>query len=120
VYALRSAEVIVERPLRSSRSGSEESLEEGRRMDVLPLGGLYEATDDAVGLEPHFGSDSEAHFAEDDHVWSNRTEVKRESELAICRRCSRFLGRRVCSDFGDIRNVRRNRPVEAASRGGRG
>ena len=34
-------------------------------MNTLPFGRLHQAGDDAVGLEPQFGSRSEAHFAED-------------------------------------------------------
>ena len=37
-------------------------------MNSLPLSCLYETWNDAVGLEPHFGSGSEAHLAEDDHL----------------------------------------------------
>lgn len=36
-------------------------------MDALPFCCLYEAGDDAVGLEPFVGPGSEAHFSEDDH-----------------------------------------------------
>jgi hypothetical protein len=36
-------------------------------MDPLPFGGLEQAWNDAMGLEPLFGPRSEAHFSEDDH-----------------------------------------------------
>ena len=50
MYVLRSAGIIVERPLCRSSIGSEEGLEEGQGMDALPVGGLYKDRDDAVGL----------------------------------------------------------------------
>ena len=68
VYALRSTGIVVEGPVRGGGVGSEQGLEEGQGMDALPVGGLYEARDDAVGFEALFRSGSEADFAEDDKL----------------------------------------------------
>jgi len=62
---LRLAGVVVQRRLCGCGIGGEKRLEECEWMDALPFCCLHQAGDDAMGLEPQFGSRSEAYFAED-------------------------------------------------------
>ena len=48
-------------------------------MDTLSFSRLHEAGDDTVGLEPLFGSRSETHLAEDDHL------AQRLLGMVVCR-----------------------------------
>ena len=65
---LVSTGIVIERRLCGGSIGGEEGLEECEGMDTLPFGRLHEGGDDAVGVDPLFGSRSEAHLAEDDHL----------------------------------------------------
>lgn len=62
---LRSTRIIVQRRLSGCSVSGEEGFEKCEGMNTLPFGRLHQAGDDVVGLEPLFGSRSEAHFAED-------------------------------------------------------
>jgi hypothetical protein len=48
-------------------------------MDTLPFSRLHEAGDDTVGLESLFGSRSETHLSEDDHL------AQRLLGMVVCR-----------------------------------
>jgi len=76
---LRSTRIVIERSLCGGWISGEEGFEECEGMDTLSFSRLHEAGDDTVGLEPLFGSRSETHLAEDDHL------AQRLLGMVVCR-----------------------------------